>query len=136
MLSRWCALACYWPGGTGWALFSVPGGMAQVWRGVDEVLDRPVAIKLMDARLLSTPSFRSRFRAEAKAAARLSHPRIVAVHDYGEAVLPGGTELPYIIMDLLTGETLAERLRAGPLPWREAVRICQQVGEALCAAHD
>ena len=110
--------------------------MAQVWSGVDEVLDRPVAIKVMDPKLLAIPSFRSRFRGEARAAARLSHPRIVAIHDYGEAHLPGGAVLPYIVMDVLTGQTLAQRLRSGPLAWPEAARICREVGEALCAAHE
>jgi serine/threonine-protein kinase len=106
------------------------GGMAQVWSGIDEVLDRPVAIKLMDAKLLAIPSFRSRFRDEARAAGRLSHPRIVAVHDYGEARPPGGAVLPYIVMDLLAGQTLAQRLRSGPMTWQEAARVCREVGEA------
>src|SRR3954469_12288642 len=77
------------------------GGMASVWLARDEVLIRPVAVKLIDPELARNPEFRERFREEARAAAALSHPHIVTVHDYGES---GST--PYIVMELLNGATL------------------------------
>jgi hypothetical protein len=106
------------------------GGMAEVWRATDEVLARPVAVKVIDPALLGDPEFRARFRAEATAAAGLSHPRVVSVHDYGEE---DGT--PYIVMELLDGETLADRLGRGPLPPAEAATVCGQIAAALAAAH-
>jgi hypothetical protein len=107
------------------------GGMAEVWQGEDEVLARPVAVKLIDPALLADPAFRVRFRAEARAAAGLSHPHVVTVHDYGEE---DGT--PYLVMELLDGETLADRLRAGPLAPAAAATVCGQIAAALAAAHD
>jgi eukaryotic-like serine/threonine-protein kinase len=103
------------------------GGMASVWRGWDDVLDRPVAVKLVDPSLGG--DLRARFRGEARAAAGLSHRHIVTVHDYGEA---DGT--PYIVMELLAGQTLAGRLAAGPVP--DAATICGQVAAGLAAAHE
>ncbi|HEX6470548.1 MAG TPA: serine/threonine-protein kinase, partial [Streptosporangiaceae bacterium] len=107
------------------------GGMAEVWRGEDEVLARPVAVKLIDPELLADPAFRGRFRAEARAAAALSHPHVVIVHDYGDE---DGT--PYIVMELLDGETLADRLARGPLPPAEAAAVGAQTAAALAAAHE
>jgi hypothetical protein len=107
------------------------GGMAEVWRGDDEVLARAVAVKLIDPGLLADPAFRGRFRAEARAAAALSHPHVVIVHDYGEE---DGT--PYIVMELLDGETLADRLARGPLPPEEAAAVGAQTAAALAAAHE
>jgi eukaryotic-like serine/threonine-protein kinase len=107
------------------------GGMAEVWRGQDEVLARSVAVKLIDHALLADEAFRRRFRAEAQAAAGLSHPNVVTVHDYGEE---DGT--PYIVMELLGGETLADRLSAGPLGLETAAAVCGQTAAALAAAHD
>jgi serine/threonine-protein kinase len=95
------------------------------------VLARPVAVKVIDPALLDDPDFRARFRAEATAAAALSHPRVVTVHDYGEE---DGT--PYIVMELLDGETLADRLGRGPLPPGEAAAVCGQIAAALAAAHE
>ncbi|MFB4314728.1 cellulose binding domain-containing protein [Actinomadura sp. 21ATH] len=109
------------------------GGMATVWRAVDRVLDRPVAVKVPRAdwpREL-TP----RLHEEAKAAAALGHPHITGVYDYGEAVLPDGARLPYVVMELLDGESLAGRLARGPLPWREAAVLGAQLASALAAAH-
>jgi serine/threonine-protein kinase len=107
------------------------GGMAEVWRGEDEVLARPVAVKLIDRALVADEAFRRRFRAEAQAAAGLSHPHVVTVHDYGEE---HGT--PYIVMELLVGETLADRLGRRPLGRDEAAAVCGQIAAALAAAHE
>ncbi|MEV0729832.1 serine/threonine-protein kinase [Polymorphospora sp. NPDC050346] len=114
------------------------GGMSEVWRGHDEVLDRPVAVKLI------APGDRDdgtgvdpveRVRAEARSAARLAHPNVTGVHDFGLSTPYPGARAPYIVMELVEGETLADRLAGGPLPWRFAVRVCAQVSAALAAAH-
>jgi eukaryotic-like serine/threonine-protein kinase len=99
--------------------------MASVWLARDEVLIRPVAVKLIDPELARDPEFRDRFREEARAAAALSHPHIVTVHDYGES---GGT--PYIVMELLTGATLDE---VYPVP--DVERVVGEIASALAAAH-
>lgn len=101
------------------------GGMASVWLARDEVLIRPVAVKLIDPDLARDQEFRERFREEARAAAALSHPHIVTVHDYGES---GGT--PYIVMELLTGGTLDESY---PVP--DVERVVGEIASALAAAH-
>jgi serine/threonine-protein kinase len=101
------------------------GGMASVWLARDEVLIRPVAVKLIDPDLVRDQMFRERFREEARAAAALSHPHIVTVHDYGES---DGT--PYIVMELLTGGTLDERY---PVP--DVERVIGEIASALAAAH-
>jgi serine/threonine-protein kinase len=101
------------------------GGMASVWLARDEVLIRPVAVKLIDPDLVREQMFRERFREEARAAAALSHPHIVTVHDYGES---DGT--PYIVMELLTGGTLDERY---PVP--DVERVIGEIASALAAAH-
>ncbi|MEU4557867.1 serine/threonine-protein kinase [Actinoplanes sp. NPDC023936] len=107
------------------------GGMAQVWRTTDELLDRPVAVKLPAG---DTRAAHLAWR-EARLAARLSHPGIAAVHDYREAVRPDGSVAPFVVMELLSGETVAARLADGPMPWGEAVSIGAAVAEALAAAH-
>ena len=110
--------------------------MSVVWLGHDQVLGRPVAVKMLTARYLSHPSVRHRILTEAQAVARLSHPRITSVYDYGEARTESGERLPYVVMELLSGPTLAERLRDGPLPVRTALHVCVQVASALATAHD
>ena len=101
------------------------GGMASVWLARDEVLIRPVAVKLIDPELARNPEFRKRFREEARAAAALSHPHIVTVHDYGES---GST--PYIVMELLSGGTLDASY---PVP--DVERVVGEIASALAAAH-
>jgi serine/threonine-protein kinase len=111
------------------------GGMSVVWRGVDTVLARPVAVKVLAGPLAADPAFRTVIEREARAAARLTHPHLTHVYDYGEATLPDGHLVPYVVMELLTGRPLAERLAEGPLPWPEAVRLCAQIADGLAAAH-
>jgi tRNA A-37 threonylcarbamoyl transferase component Bud32 len=116
------------------------GGMAVVWLATDEVLDRDVAVKLLSPRLAADPYqaqvMTERITTEAKAVARLSHPNIVEVFDYGELRSDVGGVQPYVVMELLAGRSLAEMLSGGALPWRVAVLICAQVAAALAAAHD
>ncbi|MFI7577925.1 serine/threonine-protein kinase [Micromonospora sp. NPDC049497] len=110
------------------------GGMSVVWRGYDEVLGRQVAVKVLASRLASDRAFRHRIRVEAQAAARLCHPNITNVYDYGESV-QGELTVPYVVMELVDGESLNGRLRRGRLPWREAVSIGAEVASALATAH-
>ncbi|TDB75905.1 serine/threonine-protein kinase [Micromonospora sp. KC723] len=111
------------------------GGMSVVWRGYDEVLGRQVAVKVLASRLASDRGFRHRIRAEAQAAARLCHPNITNVYDYGESEQVGLT-VPYVVMELVDGGPLTGRLgRNGRLPWREAVAIGAEVSSALATAH-
>jgi eukaryotic-like serine/threonine-protein kinase len=112
------------------------GGMSVVWRAWDEVLDRHVAVKLLSPRFVADPAFRQRIRAEAQAAARLAHPHIAGIFDFGESLRPGGERVPYIVMELLSGQTLAEVLDDGPLPLARVLRICAQIASGLAAAHD
>ncbi|RLP92717.1 serine/threonine protein kinase, partial [Micromonospora sp. BL4] len=105
--------------------------MSAVHRAYDEVLERDVAVKVLVA---SDANARQRIRAEAKAAARLSHPHVTSVYDYGESRL-GGAHVPFVVMELLGGHTLEQRLEAGPLPPRAGLRICAEVAAALAAAH-
>jgi eukaryotic-like serine/threonine-protein kinase len=115
--------------------------MSVVWRGHDELLGRPVAVKILNVDYYDA-NFTERVRREAKAVARLSHPHIATVYDYGESALapkpagrPADEATPYIVMELVDGESLARVLRRGPLSWPTAVGICAQVAAALAAAH-
>ncbi|WP_435205329.1 serine/threonine-protein kinase [Micromonospora sp. bgisy143] len=107
------------------------GGMSAVYRAYDEVLERDVAVKVLVA---SDPNARQRIRAEAKAAARLSHPHVTNVYDFGESRLDG-VQVPFVVLELLNGDTLERRLAAGPLPPRAALRVCAEVASAISAAH-
>ncbi|MER7893542.1 serine/threonine-protein kinase [Micromonospora sp. NPDC094482] len=111
------------------------GGMSVVWRGYDEVLGRQVAVKVLASRLAADRAFRHRIRIEAQAAARLCHPNITNVYDYGESQQVGLT-VPYVVMELVDGAPLTSRLgREAQLPWREAVTIGAEVASALATAH-
>jgi serine/threonine protein kinase len=92
------------------------GGMGEVFRARDTKLDREVAVKVLPARLAEDEEALARFEREAKAVAALSHPGILAIHDFGREA---GTA--YAVMELLEGETLRQRLAAGALPVRKAV---------------
>lgn len=107
------------------------GGFATVYRARDLDLGREVALKVLDALLTRDPVWVARFRREARAAAVLDHPRIVTVHEIGQAE---GTL--FIAMKLLEGGNLAQRLASGgSLPWDTAVQVVSQVAEALDFAH-
>jgi serine/threonine protein kinase len=107
------------------------GGMGVVFRARHPELDRTVALKVLLAGQLSSPEQRERFRLEAKAAARLRHPHVVAIHDVGE-----DEGRPFLVMDLVDGDSLGSRLdRDGPLPTREAATLIQKIAGALHFAH-
>ncbi|MET9695794.1 protein kinase [Streptomyces sp. NPDC006529] len=113
------------------------GGMAQVYRAHDERLGRTVALKAMRGDLPHDPGWAARFRREARAMAALSHPNVVAVHDTGEEPgADGAGPVPFIVMELIAGRTLAEHLaERGPLPVAEALDLAAQMLAALAAAH-
>jgi serine/threonine protein kinase len=112
------------------------GGMSQVWRGFDEVLARPVAVKVLSTALAADARSGERVRTEARAAAQLAHPNVANVYDFGVAALPShGADAPYIVMELVDGATLADHLAHGPMDWHIAVRVCAEVSAALAAAH-
>jgi beta-lactam-binding protein with PASTA domain/predicted Ser/Thr protein kinase len=115
------------------------GGMAEVHRGRDARLGRDVAIKMLRADLARDPSFLNRFRREAQSAAGLNHPAIVAVYDTGEDHMgrgPDSSEVPYIVMEFVEGQTLRDVLKAeGRLPPRRAMEIVAEVCGALDFSH-
>jgi len=109
------------------------GGMGEVWRGLDEILGRPVAIKMLSAMHADDEQFRARFRAEARYASSLSHPGITRVFDYGERSPLGG---PYLVMELVDGQPLSEILeRHGRLDPYVVLDIVAQSARALDIAH-
>jgi serine/threonine-protein kinase len=97
------------------------GGMGQVFRARDTRLDRSVAIKVLHQ------EFSSRFEREARAIAALNHPHICTLHDVGPN---------YLVMELVAGQTLAERLKEGAVPVDQTLRLCVQIADALAAAHE
>jgi hypothetical protein len=112
------------------------GGMSVVWQATDQVLGRQVAVKVLPPATSSDPAFRRRLRVEAQAAARLNHPHITGVYDYGEATTVDGDPMPFIVMEMVEGESLAAVLaRQRRLPWPTVVRIAAEVTSGLAAAH-
>jgi serine/threonine-protein kinase len=106
------------------------GGMAEVWQARDLRMDRDVAVKLLDRAAVTDPAAIERFRREALAVARIAHPNIVSAYDFG----PDG-DRPFLVMELVPGETLDARLARGPLPAPQAVDVAAQTCAALEAAH-
>ncbi len=108
------------------------GGMGVVYKVRQKSLNRLVAIKMMRDARLASESDRARFRAEAAAAAKLTHPNIITVHEVGEH-----EGQPYFAMEYIEGESLSQRLaRQGPLPPREAARLVAEVARAVQHAHE
>ncbi|HET7711410.1 MAG TPA: protein kinase [Thermoanaerobaculia bacterium] len=113
------------------------GGMGEVWKARDTRLDRSVAIKILPAEFAENPDLRLRFEREAKTISQLEHPHICRLYDVGEATLGDADVAPrsYLVMELLEGESIADRLTRGPLPLSEVVKYGAQVAEALDRAH-
>jgi serine/threonine-protein kinase len=107
----------------------------EVWRAWDKMLSRPVVVKLVAADLLPTPVSLSRLRERIMAAAALSHRGMVTIYDYDETTDGEGAPLSYIVMELVEGLSLADRIRDGALPVTTAIQACAQVAEALAAVH-
>jgi eukaryotic-like serine/threonine-protein kinase len=107
------------------------GGMGVVYRGRDTRLDRDVAIKVLPDAVAADGAALARFEREAKAVAALSHPNILSIYDVG-----ANGAVHYAAMELLDGQTLRERLEAGPVPARKAIDIAVQIAHGLSAAHE
>jgi len=107
------------------------GGMGEVYRARDSRLKREVAIKILPQSLSVDSDRLRRFEQEALATAALNHPNILAVFDFGAS-----NHSPYVVSELLEGETLRERLRSGPLPLRKALDYALQIAHGLAAAHE
>ena len=120
------------------------GGMGEVWKARDSRLDREVAVKILPARFAHNAQFLARFEREAKVISSLNHPNICVLHDVG--MIPAGevpgvvaeegdANLHYLVMELVEGESVGDRLKRGPMPLAEVLRVGAQVAEALDAAH-
>jgi serine/threonine protein kinase len=106
------------------------GGMGEVYSATDSRLDRLVAVKILPERLTGDQQALARFEREAKAVAALSHPNILAIHDFGT-----DRGITYVVTELLEGETLRTCLDRSALAWRRAVEIGVAVADGLAAAH-
>ena len=106
------------------------GGMGEVYRARDTRLDRVVAIKILPDHLADRSELRERFEREARTVASLNHPHICTLYDIGHQ---DGTD--YLVMEYLEGETLAERLKKGPLPLDQVLQYAIEIADALDKAH-
>ena len=106
------------------------GGMGEVWRAHDTAIDRVVALKVLPANFADDQVYQERFRREAHAAAGLNEPHVIPIHDFGE--IDGRL---YVTMRLIEGRDLGSILAEGPLEPARAIRIIEQIGSALDAAH-
>jgi len=107
------------------------GGMGVVYRAHDERLERDVALKVLSPGLLSDEAARRRFRREALALSRLSHPGIATVFDFDTQ-----EGVDFLVMEFVPGQTLAEKLTGGPLPEKEVATLGAQIASALEGAHE
>ncbi|MEV0309096.1 serine/threonine-protein kinase [Nonomuraea fuscirosea] len=111
------------------------GGMSVIWRAFDQSLHRMIAVKVLTASLHTDSGERVSVRSEARAAARFIHPDSIEIYDYGETVTTSGGVAAYVVMPLLDGTPLAERIERGPLPWQEAASIALRLARVLMAGH-
>jgi serine/threonine-protein kinase len=128
------------------------GAMGEVYRASDATLGREVAIKVLPADVALEPERYARFEREARALAALNHPNVATVHGF-EVAVPKATRetapstagrgdagpppgIPFLVMELVDGETLADRIQRGPVPLAEALALLRQIAEGLEAAHD
>src|SRR5436853_4267916 len=111
------------------------GGMGEVWRARDTRLDRSVAVKMLPADLARNAELKIRFEREARSISQLEHPNICRLYDVGHAGEGAGATLSYLVMELLDGETLSERIARGPLPLADVIRYGIQISDALDRAH-
>jgi len=107
------------------------GGMGEVYRAEDTNLSREVAIKVLPEQFTQDPQRLARFEREAKLLASLNHPNIAAIHSFEHS-----DEIHFLVLELVEGETLAERVAKGPVPVEEALEVCRQIAEGVEAAHE
>ncbi len=112
------------------------GGMGEVFRAHDAALNRDVAIKVLPAALADNPERLARFKREAQVLASLNHSNIAHVYGFDTAVLPDGSSVHFLAMELVKGEDLAERLTRGAIPGDDAIAIAVQIAEGLEEAHE
>jgi len=112
------------------------GGMGEVYRAHDPRLGRDVAIKVLPQQLAATPETRARFEREARTISQLNHPHICTLFDVGRAPGSAGSgDIDYLVMELIEGQTLAQRLEKGPVPLADALSLGRQIAQALEVAH-
>jgi serine/threonine protein kinase len=111
------------------------GGVSTVYSAVDARHGRLLAVKILAPALADDPNARDDARREALITDRLRHPSVPRVFEYGDAPLPDGTVVPYVVLELLAGVPLTTRLSRGPLDWPEAVRIAATAADVLAVAH-
>src|SRR5437660_164964 len=107
------------------------GGMGVVYRAHDEQLDRDVALKVLPAGMLADEAARKRFRREALALAKLNHPNIATVHEFGSQ-----NGIDFLVTEYIAGVTLDDKLSAGALPVKEVLSLGMQLAQGLSAAHE
>src|SRR5262249_23520666 len=107
------------------------GGMGEVYRATDSKLGREVAIKVLPGHINSDPQALARFEREARSLAALNHPHIAAIYGF-----EADKDTYFLVLELIEGETLAERLQRGPLPLRDALAIARDMAEAIREAHE
>jgi len=107
------------------------GGMGEVYRAKDTSLDREVAIKVLPEQFTQDPQRLARFEREAKLLASLNHPNIAAIYSFEHA-----DDIHFLVLELVEGQTLAERVAKGPLPVEKALEVCRQIAEGVEAAHE
>ncbi len=107
------------------------GGMGEVYRAEDTNLSREVAIKVLPEQFTQDPQRLARFEREAKLLAQLNHPNIAAIHSFEHA-----DDIHFLVLELVPGETLQERVAKGPVPVEEALEVCRQIAEGMEAAHE
>ena len=115
------------------------GGMGQVYQATDTKLNRQVALKILPEAFAADPDRLARFQREAQVLASLNHPNIAAIHGIEEAEPPAGSDeatTRALVLELVEGPTLADRIAQGPIPVDEALPIARQMAEALEAAHE
>jgi serine/threonine-protein kinase len=112
------------------------GGMGEVYRARDTRLKRDVALKILPESFASDPDRLARFQREAEVLASLNHPNIAAIYGLEEGPAEAGPHVHALVMELVEGETLADRIARGPIPIDEALPVAKQIAEALEAAHE
>ena len=114
------------------------GGMGEVYRAHDSKLNRDVALKILPERFALDPDRLARFKREAQVLASLNHPNIAAIHGFEESHRSpaSAAHVQALVLELVEGPTLADRIAQGPIPFDEALPIARQIAEALEAAHE